>query len=66
MGDKVASNESSVENISIKNRPINIRDDYSALQSNEWLDAKVFLDEKFDSLQEEDKVDLLCKLLKVV
>ena len=68
MGTKVSANESAVENVSIKNRPMNVSDEYHNLCSNAWLDAKTILDEvKGDSVisAELDKVQLLCDVMKV-
>ena len=65
MGDKVSSNESSVENISIKHRPMNINDDYGTFQSSEWLDAKTFLDEHLETSSTQDKIGLLSEMLQV-
>ena len=65
MGAKVASDESSLENISIKNRPMNIATDYDLLCSNEWLVAKTDLDESCPDMSDGDKVQILCKVLIV-
>ena len=65
MGAKVASDESSLENISIKNRPMNIATDYDLLCSNEWLAAKTDLDENCPDMSDSDKVQILCKVLIV-
>ena len=45
MSSKVSANESAVENVNIKNRPMNVAEDYQLLCSNEWLGAKTALDD---------------------
>ena len=65
MGKKIASNESSLENISIKSRPMNVSEDYNLIVSNEWLDAKVELDKLYKRVNEKDKLEFLCNIIKV-
>ena len=65
MNHKVAADESHVENVSIKNRPLNIADDYDALITNEWLNAKEQLDTEFEEMPEKLKLILLFKVLMV-
>lgn len=66
MSKKVASDETSVENVAIKTRPMNIVDDFSLLCSNEWLDAKTLIDESLTGqIDESDKVTFLCEILMV-
>ena len=66
MNAKISSSESSLENISTKNRPMNIVDDFNLLMSNAWLEAKEALDEKMPSAnKEESKVKLLCDVIMV-
>ena len=63
----MAADESSVENVNIKNRPMNIADEYIQFCSNEWLAAKSVLDEAdLDDLQEVEKVQLLFQILMVI
>ena len=63
----MAADESSVENVNIKNRPMNIADEYIHFCSNEWLAAKTVLDEvELDDLQEVEKVQLLFQILMVI
>ena len=66
MNSKISANESSLENISIKARPMNIAEEYNLLQSNSWLDAKSALDEvNPDNRWEAEKVKLLFVVLQV-
>ena len=65
MGTKIASDESSLENISIKNRPMNIATDYDLLCSNEWLNAKTDLDDNCSDMPEEGRILILCDVLMV-
>ena len=65
MGKKLAQDESSLENISIKNRPMNIAEDYENLCSNEWLTAKEYVDRKGNFESELEKVQLLSDVILV-
>ena len=66
MNSKVSANESSLENISIKARPMNIAEEYNLLMSNTWLDAKSALDDMVaDNVTETFRVILLFDVLKV-
>ena len=64
MSEKMSNNESSIENVSIKHRPVKVADEYQEFCTNEWLDLKQFLDESF---KESDirKMNLLTKILMV-
>ena len=67
MGNKVGADESSIENVSIKTRPMTIADDYSNFCTNAWLDAKDILDEKFKKkYDEKDIIMFLFHVLQVV
>ena len=63
MSTKIASDESSLENISIRNRPMNIASDYQNFCSNAWLSAK----EKLDKVKgkEVEKLSFLTWILEV-
>lgn len=52
MNNKMSSDESSVENVSIRDRPMNIAEDLYNFCSNEWLEAKMALDEKYKGDEE--------------
>ena len=45
MNQQMARDESDLENISMKNRPMKIMEDYHLFCSQEWLEAKTTLDE---------------------
>ena len=64
MSDKVASDESNLENISIKNRPMVVTSEYENFFSNEWLDLKTVLDSR-EGAGEEEKIAFLCDLVMV-
>ena len=69
MSTKISANESAVENVSIKNRPMNVADEYQHLCSNAWLDAKTTLDKLTDDSDisaKLDKLTLLCDIIKVI
>ena len=66
MNAKVASDESALENISIKARPMKIAEEYTLLMSNAWLEAKTALDEENpDKTTEAERVMFLCDVLMV-
>ena len=66
MSTKLAADESNVENVSIKNRPMNVAEEYQLLCSNQWLDAKTVLDDLGDGrTQDYMKVQLLSEVLMV-
>ena len=65
MEKKISADESSVENISISNRPMTIADEYVMMQSNEWLGAKRLLDDACPNTLELQKLTLLCDMLDV-
>ena len=65
---KIAQDESSLENISVKNRPMNVAEDFLMFNSDEWLDAKTALDSHMDDDSKEaetTKVQLLHDILMV-
>ena len=61
----MSADESDLENVNIKNRPMNIAGDYTELCSHAWLDAKNELDQHCRSASEEEKLQLLKKILMV-
>ena len=67
MSTKLAADESNVENVSIKNRPMNVAEEYQLLCSNQWLDAKTILDDLGDSRTPDYmKVQILSEVLMVI
>ena len=63
MDAKISARESTIENVSIKNRPMNIKEDFSELCSGPWQDAKGDIDNY--SVQEADKLQFLCDIIMV-
>ena len=48
MHQELSRDESVLENISIKNRPMKIAEEYQLIQSSQWLEAKQALDDKLE------------------
>ena len=66
MSTKLAADESNVENVSIKTRPMNVAEEYQLLCSNQWLQAKTVLDEVGGSRTPDYiKIQLLSEVLMV-
>ena len=65
MDKKTSSDESSLENISIKDRPMNVAEEFTMMQSNEWLDAKAAVDEIIPESSERARLTLLCDVIQV-
>ena len=65
MSTKLAADESNVENVSIKNRPMNIAEEYQLLCSNQWLDAKTALDDITEDTSDIVKLYLLSEVMMV-
>ena len=63
MNKKISANETSLENIAIKCRPMNIADDFNNFVSGVWLEAKRVLDEK--RIDEEKCVRFLVDIMMV-
>ena len=63
MGDKVASDEKNFENITIKNRPMRIAEEYEEFCSNAWLSGKEKLDDC--KVQPVHALNILSDILKV-
>lgn len=61
----MASNETSVENVSIKNRPIKVGEEYSQICSDQWLMAKEDVDSHMYGSNEEEKLKFMCDVLMV-
>ena len=63
----MSHDESDLENISMKVRPMNIVDEFQQICNMEWLEAKMFLDEKLpdDQMDEKTKTGLLAKIISV-
>ena len=64
MNSKISANETSLENISIKNRPMTIAGEYQTLFSTEWTDAKNAIDKLWPT-QELEKLQYLCSIFLV-
>ena len=64
MQEKVAAEESDLENVSVKNRPLSIAAEYQHWISEQWFDAKGELDNLTD-VAEWQKLDLLNQAIKV-
>ena len=45
MNQTMARDESDLENINVKNRPMNVMDDFTTFCSQQWLDAKTVIDD---------------------
>ena len=65
MSTKVGKDESSLENISIQNRPMNIKDEYENLCSSTWLHAKEKLDKTMKNEPEQKRVEFLVDIMTV-
>ena len=67
MSSRISRDESDLENISMKVRPMNIVDEFQQICNEEWLEAKMFLDEKIptEQMDEKTKTVLLAALILV-
>lgn len=67
MSTKLSRDESSLENVSIKNRPMNITAEYQQLCSEQWLEAKTAVDEATKSTRytEKDKLKFILDIFMV-
>lgn len=65
ISDKVAENETSIENVNIFNRPMNITDEYQTLCTTTWYNAKVELDQLEPNLEETIKLKILFDVFKI-
>lgn len=67
MSTKLSRDESSLENVSIKNRPMNITAEYQQLCSEQWLEAKAAVDEatKTRGNTEKEKHEFLLDIFMV-
>ena len=65
MGAKVAANETDLENISTKHRPMTITDDYVQLQSEQWCQAKDYLSDSMQGASEREIINHLSNALEV-
>lgn len=65
MSTKISADESSVENVSIKNRPMNISTEYELFCSDQWLNAKNALDQYYPQTSEQHKLLFLSNILQV-
>ena len=60
----MSADESSLENVNIKDRPMTIASEYELICSNQWLSAKMELDLQED-LEEEVKLKFFRDILLV-
>ena len=71
MNRQMSRDETDLENINVKNRPMKILQEYELFCSQEWLEAKGDLDESAERmnprapLSEGDRCTLLCMVLTV-
>ncbi|XP_066279210.1 trichohyalin-like [Branchiostoma lanceolatum] len=59
---RLASDETNMENISVKHRPAKIAEKFAQIESKEWVEAKEVLDERFDD--EKTNIQILLFMLK--
>ena len=64
MRKRVKDDESTIENISIKNRSMVVAEDYYNFCSNDWLDAKAVLDLKCAEQSEDKTLQFLNSVLQ--
>ena len=64
MSSRMSRDESDLENISMKVRPMNIVDEFGQMCNSEWLEAKLFLDDISDK-NEKYKVKKLSSVMQV-
>lgn len=67
---KVSKDESVIENVSVKNRPMNVADEYMLLCSGPWLEAKGAVDEvkggdEAGEITEQDRIVFLSNIMVV-
>ena len=62
--EKISADESNVENINIKNRPLKLAKEFALIAASEWLEAKGALDQ-YSDMSEYDKLTLLCDIMLV-
>ena len=71
MNLKVSANESDMENISVKSRPMNIVSDYKEFVTTQWLEVKDAMDEaaaqnaRYYHIPEKDIINALCNIITV-
>ena len=66
---KISRDETNLENICVKNRPMNVAEEYQMFCSDAWLDAKSALDDFMDNPSKEsemERVALLHDILMVL
>ncbi|XP_035679216.1 golgin subfamily A member 6-like protein 22 [Branchiostoma floridae] len=59
---RLASDETNMENISVKHRPAKIAEKFAQIESKEWVEAKEILDDSYDD--EKTSICLLLNMLK--
>ena len=64
MNRQLNRDESDLENINVKARPMKISEDYEIFCSQQWLDAKDKLDRE-GNLDEKGRCELLCNIMEV-
>ena len=71
MNREMARDETDLENISSRNRPMKIMEEYETFCSQQWLDAKIAVDDSAEAAQPHAPMDecgrcqLLCDVLMV-
>jgi hypothetical protein len=65
MGKKIAADESNIENVGEKNRPMNIAEEYQLITNDDWNEAKCSLDDNMTAMEEETKLKYLCNIFQV-
>ena len=63
MQRELSRDESVLENISLKHRPMSISDQYREIQTTQWLEAKQALDKQIDD--EQQKIGFLMNIMLV-
>ena len=64
MSSRMSRDERDLENLSTTVRPMNITAELAQMQSSDWLDAKLWLDER-RNVAEVKKFKLLMSIIKV-
>ena len=60
----MSSCNAELENISDKNRPMNIKGKYEQFTSGEWLEVKIQVD-TIENVPENEKLQVLCSVIQV-
>ena len=65
MNRQLSLDESDLENINVRARPMKIMEEYELFCSQQWLEAKTLLDEKYERIAERQRCELLCSIIEV-